>query len=73
MEQLTMLNAGFLQAEHSDRHVSLVFGIIGDFDDAPDVDELANGIERAIAHSTAISAGHWRSTPVGTLALAQGG
>jgi hypothetical protein len=73
MEQLTMLDAGFHQAEHSDRHVSLVFGIIGDFDAAPDVGELANGIERAVAGSTAISASHWRSTPVGTLALAQGG
>jgi hypothetical protein len=73
MEQLTMLDAGFLQAEHSDRHVSLAFGIIGDFAAAPDVDELANGIERVVARSTAISASHWRSTPVGTLALAQGG
>jgi hypothetical protein len=73
MEQLTMLDAGFLQAEHSDRHVSLVFGIIGDSDAAPDVKELTNGIERPVARSPAISASHWRSTPVGTLALAQGG
>ncbi len=51
----------------------LVFGIIGDYDAAPDVDEIANGIERAVARLTAISAGHWRSTPVGTLALVQGG
>ena len=51
----------------------LVFGIIGDYDAAPDVDELANGIERAVVRLTAISAGHWRSTPVGTLALVQGG
>lgn len=51
----------------------LAFGIIGDYDAAPDVDELANGIERAIARLTAVSAGHWRSTPVGTLALVQGG
>ena len=51
----------------------LVFGIIGDYDAAPDVDELANGIERAVARLTTISAGHWRSTPVGTLALVQGG
>ena len=68
-----MLNAGFLQAEHSDRQISLVFSIMGDFDAAPDVDEFTNGIERAVARSTAISASHWRSTPVGTLALAQGG
>ena len=37
------------------------------------VDELANGIERAVVRLTAISAGHWRSTPVGTLSLVQGG
>ena len=51
----------------------LVFGIIGDYDAAPDVGELANGIEQAVARLTALSAGHWRSTPVGTLALVQGG
>jgi diacylglycerol O-acyltransferase / wax synthase len=50
-----------------------VFGIIGDYDAAPDVDELANGIERAVERLTSISAGHWRSTPMGTLALVQGG
>jgi diacylglycerol O-acyltransferase / wax synthase len=43
----------------------LVFGIIGDYDAAPDVDELANGIERAVIRLTSISAGHWRSTPTG--------
>lgn len=63
MEQLTTLDAGFLQAEDSERHVSLVCGVTGDYDAAPDVDELANGIERAIARLTAISASHWRSTP----------
>ena len=62
-----MLDAGFLQAEDSDR------GIIGNYDAAPDVDELANGIERAVTRLTSINAGHWRSTPVGTLALVQGG
>jgi len=51
----------------------LAFGIIGDYDAAPDVDELASGIQRAVARLTAVSAGHWRSTPVGTLALVQGG
>lgn len=51
----------------------LAFGIIGDYDAAPDVDELASGIKRAVARLTALSAGHWRSTPVGTLALVQGG
>ncbi len=51
----------------------LVFGIIGDYDATPDVDELANGIERAVVRLSAISAGHWRCTPVGTLSLVQGG
>ena len=51
----------------------LAFGIIGDYDAAPDVDELARGIERAVTRLTTVSAGHWRSTPVGTLALVQGG
>jgi hypothetical protein len=51
----------------------VAFGIIGDYDAAPDVDELARGIERAVARLTAVSAGHWRSTPVGTLALVHGG
>lgn len=50
----------------------LAFGIIGDYDAAPDVDELACGIERAIARLTAVSGGHWRSTPMGTLALVRG-
>ena len=47
----------------------LAFGIVGDYDAAPDVDELASGVERAVARLTAVSAGHWRSTPAGTLAL----
>jgi diacylglycerol O-acyltransferase len=50
----------------------LAFGIIGDYDAAPDVDELATGIARAVARLTELSAGHWRSTPMGTLALVQG-
>jgi diacylglycerol O-acyltransferase / wax synthase len=72
MEQLTMLDAGSPQTGHSD-HVSFVLSIMGDFDAAPDADELANCIERAVARLTAISASHWRSTPVETFALAQGG
>ena len=51
----------------------LVFGVIGDYDGTPDVDELASGIERAVTRLTAISTGHWRSIPVGTLAMVQGG
>lgn len=51
----------------------LAFGIIGDYDAAPDVDELATGIEGAVARLAELSTGHWRSTPTGTLALVQGG
>ncbi|WP_326545513.1 wax ester/triacylglycerol synthase family O-acyltransferase [Mycolicibacterium sp. ND9-15] len=51
----------------------LAFGIIGDYDAAPDVNELADGIERAVSRLAELSNGHWRCTPVGTLALVQGG
>jgi diacylglycerol O-acyltransferase len=51
----------------------LSFGIIGDYDAAPDVEELAVGIDRAIARLTSLATTHWRTTPVGTLALVQGG
>lgn len=51
----------------------LSFGIIGDYDAAPDVDEIAAGIGRAITRLAALAVGHWRTTPVGTLALVQGG
>ncbi|RAV13967.1 wax ester/triacylglycerol synthase family O-acyltransferase [Mycolicibacterium sp. GF69] len=51
----------------------LAFGIIGDYDAAPDVNELADGIERAVSRLADLSNGHWRSTPAGTLALVQGG
>lgn len=51
----------------------LAFGIIGDYDAAPDVEELAIGIERAVERLMSVSVGYWRSTPVGTLSLVQGG
>jgi diacylglycerol O-acyltransferase / wax synthase len=51
----------------------LTFGITADYDAAPDVDELASGIERAVAHLAAISKVPSRSTPKGTLALVHGG
>jgi hypothetical protein len=101
MEHLSTLDTGFLEAEDSDRHVSLAigalgviagpmrdidsivaglsdrilpypvqaFGIAADYDAAPDVDELARGIERAAAHLAAISKVPSRSTPKRTLAL----
>ena len=51
----------------------LVFGIIGDYDAAPDVDELADGIKRAVARLTAISAGRWVPPRVGSPVSEQGG
>lgn len=50
----------------------LSFGVIGDYDSAPDVDDLADGIGRAVTRLAALSTGHWRSTPVGTLQLVHG-
>jgi diacylglycerol O-acyltransferase / wax synthase len=43
----------------------LVFGITVDYDAAPDVDELANGIERAVERLAAISADKRILAPVG--------
>ena len=51
----------------------LTFGITADYDAAPDVDELASGIERSVAHLTAVSKAPSRSTSKGTLALVHGG
>ena len=51
----------------------LVFGIVGDYDATPEIDELARGIKRAVGRLATISSGHWRSTGSGTLALVQGG
>jgi diacylglycerol O-acyltransferase len=51
----------------------LTFGITADYDAAPDVDELAHGIERAVAHLAAVSKAPMRSNSKGTLALVHGG
>ncbi|OKH65896.1 wax ester/triacylglycerol synthase family O-acyltransferase [Mycolicibacterium sp.] len=64
------LRTGVAIMSYADR---LVFGVIGDYDATPDVDELARGIERSLARLADISIGHWRSTPMGTLELVQGG
>lgn len=64
------LRTGIAIMSYADR---LVFGVIGDYDASPDVEELAKGIARAVERLTAISTGHWRSTPVGTLLLVEGG
>lgn len=63
------LRTGIAIMSYADR---LVFGVIGDYDAAPDVDELADGIAQAVERLTTISTGHWRSTPVGTLLLVEG-
>ncbi|KUH86218.1 MULTISPECIES: wax ester/triacylglycerol synthase family O-acyltransferase [unclassified Mycobacterium] len=63
------LRTGIAMLSYADH---LAFGIIGDYDAAPDVNELADGIERAVSRLACLS-GHWRATPVGTLALVQGG
>jgi hypothetical protein len=47
MEQLSMLDAGFLQAEDSDRHVSLAIGAISVLaEPMPDFDSLVTGPRR---------------------------
>ena len=52
----------------------LAFGITGDYDAAPDVDELAHDIERAVTRLTAVSAGLIGAPPPwGRSALVQGG
>ena len=51
---------------------NLVFGITADYDAAPDVEELATGIDRAVARLVAVSGVPWRATPMGALALVQG-
>lgn len=65
--QLRIVIAILSYAEH------LTFGITADYDAAPDVDELASGIERAVTQLATISKANSRSTPKGTLALVSGG
>jgi diacylglycerol O-acyltransferase len=48
------LRTGIAMLSYGD---DLVFGITADYDAVPDVDELADGIERAVARLVAISAG----------------
>jgi diacylglycerol O-acyltransferase len=46
------LRTGIAIVSYADR---LVFGITGDYDTAPDVDDLARGIERAVERLVAVS------------------
>ena len=48
------LRTGIAMLSYGD---DLVFGITADYDAVPDVDELADGIERAVARLVAISEG----------------
>ena len=50
----------------------LTFGILADYDHAPDVDDLAAGIERAVTRLAEIGSAPHRSTALGTLALVVG-
>ena len=50
----------------------LAFGILADYDHAPDVDDLASGIARAVTRLAELSAVPHRSTALGTLALVVG-
>ena len=43
------LRTGIAIVSYADK---LVFGITGDYDTAPDIDDIARGIERAVAHLT---------------------
>lgn len=47
----------------------LTFGIIGDYDAIPDVDELADGVRQAVGRLAELTTVPHRSTPLGTLAL----
>jgi len=64
--QLRIVIAILSYADH------LVFGITADYDGAPDVDDLAGGIARAVTRLAQISAAPTRSTPLGKLALVEG-
>ena len=48
------LRTGIAMLSYGD---DLVFGVTADYDAVPDVDELAHGIERAVARLVAISEG----------------
>jgi diacylglycerol O-acyltransferase / wax synthase len=65
--QLRIVIAILSYADH------LAFGVTADFDGAPDVDELASGIERAVERMAATSEVPPHTITRGTLALVHGG
>jgi diacylglycerol O-acyltransferase len=64
------LRTGIAMLSYAD---DLVFGITADYDAAPDVDELAEGIEKAVARLVTMSTSPRRSTAKGTLSLVPDG
>jgi diacylglycerol O-acyltransferase len=64
--QLRIVIAILSYADH------LVFGVTADYDGAPDVDELAGGIERAVARLAHISTVPTRLAPLGTVEAMEG-
>lgn len=64
------LRTGIAMLSYAD---DLVFGITADYDAAPDLDELAEGIEQAVARLVTLSTSPRRSTPKGTLSLVPDG
>ncbi|BBX15794.1 wax ester/triacylglycerol synthase family O-acyltransferase [Mycolicibacterium duvalii] len=60
------LRTGIAILSYADR---LAFGVLADYDAAPDVDVLARGIEGAVARLADLTTVPHRSTPLGTLAL----
>lgn len=63
------LRTGIAMLSYAD---DLVFGITADYDAAPDVDELAEGIEQAVERLVTLSTPPRRSTAKGTLSLVPG-
>jgi diacylglycerol O-acyltransferase / wax synthase len=64
------LRTGIAMLSYGD---DLVFGVTADYDAVPDVDELADGIERAVARLVAISEGPDGRDGSGKLLLVPGG
>ena len=60
------LRTGIAMLSYGDE---LVFGITADYDAAPDIDELADGIERAVSRLVTISKGPRRFNGSATLSL----
>lgn len=60
------LRTGIAILSYADR---LAFGVLADYDAAPDIEVLSRGIESAVARLADLTTVPHRSTPLGTLAL----